>query len=174
MVEFKQFVQEGYISDKEFLEVKATAEELFEILNNEEVLEKINLANQPGNKSQMIQKAFEYEATKLGFTSEKKGLFLQYSTAALRPDYYKKLNKSGIILEVERGKTIQNNMDLLDIWKCHICAEADYLFLMVPKKLFQNSKGKYEKCFEKVCSRIAAFYNNNNYINVKATFIFGY
>ena len=44
---------------------------------------------------------------------EKKGLFKNYNSQ-LRPDYYKKLKKSGIILEVERGKTLKNNMDLLD------------------------------------------------------------
>ena len=45
------------------------------------------------------------------------------------------LADTGIILEVERGKTTINNMDLLDFWKCHICAHADYLFLMVPTEL---------------------------------------
>ena len=48
------------------------------------------------------------------------------------------LADTGIILEVERGKTTINNMDLLDFWKCHICAHADYLFLMVPRELRQN------------------------------------
>lgn len=43
--------------------------------------------------------------------------------------------KSGIILEVERGKTLMNNMDLLDMWKCHICEHARYLFSIVPKAL---------------------------------------
>ena len=36
-------------------------------------------------------------------------------------------------MEVERGKTVLNNMDLLDVWKCHICESANYLFLIVPQ-----------------------------------------
>jgi len=39
----------------------------------------------------------------------------------LRPDYFLKLDDTGILLEVERGKTTINNMDLLDFWKCHLC-----------------------------------------------------
>jgi hypothetical protein len=30
------------------------------------------------------------------------------------------------------GKALANNMDLLDLWKCHICREAHHLFLVVP------------------------------------------
>ena len=40
----------------------------------------------------------------LGFESEKKRLFKHYN---LRPDYYKKTDDGGIILEVERGRTVE-------------------------------------------------------------------
>ena len=73
-------------------------------------------------------------------TSEKQGLFATYNAPGLRPDYYREVpeHRTGIILEVERGKTTINNMDLLDLWKCHICAEAHHLFLLVPQVLRQN------------------------------------
>ena len=48
------------------------------------------------------------------------------------------IGESGIILEVERGKTTINNMDLLDFWKCHICSYAHGLYLLVPTELRQN------------------------------------
>ena len=38
-------------------------------------------------------------------------------------------------MEVERGKTTTNNMDLLDIYKCHICEEANHLFLSHKKHI---------------------------------------
>jgi hypothetical protein len=50
------------------------------------------------------------------------------------------LDGTGIILEVERGKTTINNMDLLEFWKCHICAHADFLFLMVPLDLATDQR----------------------------------
>ena len=72
------------------------------------------------------------EATRLGFRDESKGLFETYQSSALRPDYFRPIGSTGVILEVERGKTTINNMDLLDFWKCHICEHASYLFLMAP------------------------------------------
>ena len=85
-----------------------------------------------------MQEAVLEAATPLGFVSEAKGLFGELPTSALRPDYYLPIGESGILLEVERGKTTINNMDLLDFWKCHLCEHANYLFLMVPQELRQN------------------------------------
>ena len=84
-----------------------------------------------------------------------------------------KIGKSGILVEVERGKTIANNMDILDIWKCHLCNKADFLFLIVPRvRVSQN--GKPNKVFERVSKRIDTFFNPANYVNVEAVYLFGY
>ena len=174
MVELMVYVQKEYEESQEYNEVLNIANMLLNDLNTGEVLDRINIANQPGNQSTIIQNEILNEVKAYGFVSEKKGLFLKYKTPALRPDYFKKIGDTGILLEIERGKTTQNNMDLLDIWKCHICEEANYLFLMVPLELRQNNSGKIEKCFQKVCNRIDSFYISENYINVRATFIFGY
>ena len=48
-------------------------------------------------------------------------------------------------MEVERGKTTTNNMDLLDIYKCHICEEANHLFLFVPIEV-SHTKKHIQKC----------------------------
>ena len=51
----------------------------------------------------------------LGFTSEKNGLFNNLSVIQIRSDYYRKMeSKSVIIIEMERGKTLAGNMNLLD------------------------------------------------------------
>jgi hypothetical protein len=109
----------------------------------------------------------------LGFTSEKNGLFNNLSVKQLRPDYYRKLdNKSGIIMEVERGKTIANNMDLLDIWKCHICDEANFLFLIIPN-IRQTATGQ-NIIFKTVERRMLTFFETENYTNVDGVFLIGY
>lgn len=75
----------------------------------------------------------------LGFRNESKGLFVSYANKAVRPDYYLPVSDTGILLEVERGKTTINNMDFLDFWKCHLYEAANYLFLMVARELRQNT-----------------------------------
>jgi hypothetical protein len=75
----------------------------------------------PAARVRAVQAVFLEQARELGFKDESKGLFKEYASA-LRPDYFMPLDGTGIILEVERGKTTINNMDLLDFWKCHICA----------------------------------------------------
>ena len=76
-------------------------------------------------------------------------------------------------MEVERGKTTTNNMDLLDIWKCHICDKADYLLLIVPV-IRQTNNGRSTKIYEHVLKRIGSFFTDENYVNVKGCFVIGY
>ena len=95
----------------------------------------------------------------------KKGLFKDYKTRALRPDYFKKLSNGGILMEVERGKTITNNMDLLDLWKCHICEEANHLFLIVPLAVSRTPN-----IYNYVGNRVDSFFKEKNYINVDSQF----
>ncbi|WP_024286674.1 hypothetical protein [Cellulomonas sp. KRMCY2] len=50
-----------------------------------------------------------------------------------RPDFVYTLGPGrGIIAEVERGGTTTNSHDLKDLWKTHIAADAQHLFLVVP------------------------------------------
>ncbi len=111
----------------------------------------------------------------LGFVSEKKGLFEEYDVAGLRPDYYKPIGNTGILFEVERGKTNANNMDLLDVWKTHICKEAHHLFLMVPIIRQTKSNPKGTKIFMGVDKRVTSFFlDQENEVNVRSVSIFGY
>src|SRR3712207_4564677 len=106
------------------------SDSLLNHLSTPEAYALLKQANEPGMSSAGVQATFEPFAADLGFVSEAKGLFGSYETKALRPDYYLPLGDTGILMEVERGKTTTNNMDLLDLWKTHLCLEADYLFLM--------------------------------------------
>lgn len=84
------------------------------------------------------------------------------------------IGDTGILMEVERGKTTINNMDLLDFWKCHVCDHAHYLFLLVPVALRQNETGTVRNEFQAVVRRLRTFFEPKNYTNVRAAYVFGY
>lgn len=161
---------------EESARVAAIAVALLDHLNEPTAQLQIHAANQPGGSSALVQGVFAVQAAELGFASEKKGLFASYG-AALRPDYYLPLPEfeTGIILEVERGKTTTNNMDLLDMWKCHLCETAHHLFLLVPKALHHNAVMSPKHEFEAVKKRLGKFFEpEDNYVNVRTCWIFGY
>ncbi len=173
-IKIEKFVQEEYKGTLDYQEVEEIGNKLLQYLRRAEVKKRIDDANAPKKNSKEVQEVFlKYATEELGFKDEKRGLFSEYKTSALRPDYFRKTKSSGIILEVERGKTLMNNMDLLDLWKCHICTEANSLFLMVPQNL-SHQKGSSYKAFNKVCERMSTFYEKDNYTNVLALFIYGY
>ena len=168
-----EFVQADIESTTEWQSVSRTGQKLLQTLNAPETLSRIEDANHPGRSSSEVQAAFEPSARSLGFESERKGLF-EESITGLRPDYYLDLGATGVILEVERGKTTTNNMDLLDFWKCHLCAHAHYLFLLVPRELRHNPKMTPKREYESVRRRLGQFFLPGNYANVRGLHLFGY
>ena len=172
-VELTALVRDDYRDTSEYAEVAAIAERLQEHLNTADIQRAIAIANQPQASSRGIQTAFQPFASELGFHDESKGLFATYRSA-VRPDYYRPLGDTGIILEVERGKTVKNNMDFLDFWKCHVCEKAHYLFLLVPRGLQHNTDMRPLNEYAAVCRRLRTFFAPRNYTNVRALFVFGY
>ncbi len=172
-VERVKFVQEPYRGSPEWQDVDKVSDLLLAELDREETYRLIVEANRPGTSSSQVQAAFRAAATALGFHSEKTGLFAE-SIPGLRPDYYLAIGRTGILLEVERGKTTTNNMDLLDFWKCHLCAGAHYLFLLVPKELRHNPDMSPKREFASVKRRLAPFFETANYTNVRGLVVFGY
>ncbi len=172
-VELLKFVQEPSKPSFEWMHVEQLADRLIKELNAPETLKRIHEANRPGTSSAKVQEAFRPSAERLGFQSERKRLFSD-TIPGLRPDYFIRLNDFGIILEVERGKTTTNNMDLLDFWKCHICGKASYLFLLVPKALKHNPKMTPKNEFRSVERRLAQFFEPGKYTNVRGLCLFGY
>lgn len=170
---YKKFSKNpGNIPDESEL-VSSIAKQLRDYMDTDLFRTRIEKVHKPNGNSQQIQSVFEKMLHELGFESEKKGLFMKCAVPSLRPDFHMKVGKSGILVEVERGKTIANNMDILDIWKCHLCDKADFLFLIVPcVRVSQN--GKPNKVFERVSKRIDTFFNPANYVNIEAVHLFGY
>lgn len=169
-----EYVQSEVEHSAEYETVKAISDRLLDHLNTPGALELMKAANAPGTSSAIVQAAFEPFATELGFTNEAKGLFSEYQNRALRPDYYLPVGSNGILLEVERGKTTTNNMDLLDLWKCHVCNHADYLFLMVPQELRHNLTMSPKREYNAVVKRMSSFFMSGNYTNVRGLHVFGY
>jgi hypothetical protein len=149
------------------------ASELTSFLNTPAIERNIASVHKHGATSTQIQAIVQGGTEELGFTNEKKHLFKGYPVPSLRPDFFVKIDDTGILLEVERGKTTANNMDLLDLWKCHICEQAEYLFLLVPNKRHAQ-KGTGTKPYKQVQKRLSTFFRPGNYVNVEAVFLFGY
>jgi hypothetical protein len=167
------YAQNAVVDADEHREVVEISDQLLSHLNTETSLSLMHRANMPGISSSEVQATFLPFALDLGFTSEARGLFLEYENK-LRPDYYRPIGSSGILLEVERGKTTTNNMDLLDFWKCHLCRHADYLFLMVPQALRHNPTMTPKREYNSVVRRLDTFFVPGNETNVRAVHIFGY
>ena len=174
MVNFHVLSRVDLTSTPDFREVSKLANSVLGILNQKLVKEAISKAHVFGASSHTIQKAILPQVLDLGFSSEKKQLFNEYKVGGLRPDYYKPLAQGGILFEVDRSKTIANNMDLLDVWKTHICKEANHLFLLVPN--IRVSKNLNEaKIFPSVKNRLETFFNENiSAIDVDSVHLFGY
>ena len=172
-IQFTVFKKDVIAQEGVFCKVQAVANRLHDFLNLDGTQKQLEERHVVGASSAGIQEIILNEARELGFQSEKKGLFTNYEVTALRPDYYFRTDGAGILLEVERGKTIANNMDLLDLWKCHICSNATYLFLLVPQ--FRPSRnGRMTAQFSHVAKRLAPFFEAGNHVNVDAVFLFGY
>ena len=172
-VKLEKFVLPKFRRTPNYKEVEGIAEKLLEYLNKPKVFKQIDNANQPRNSSSKVQDVVIKKAQELGFESEKKGLFLELKSG-LRPDYFMGIGKTGILVEVERGKTTTNNMDLLDFWKCHLCKDASHLFLLVPIELRHNNTDPPKKAFDYVKNRLKKFFDPENKTNVRSLFLFGY
>lgn len=170
MIKIKKFIKTKQ-NKTELKEVFKISKKLEKFLNEKNTEKKLLKLNVKGVVSQKIQAVIEeFAIPQLGFSSEKENLFRKYETNKLRPDLYKKIGKSGILLEVEKGKTVTNNMDLLDLWKCHICTEANHLFLVIPIR----DEAKKLNIFNTVCKRMSSFFVKENYLNINSLIIFGY
>jgi hypothetical protein len=171
---YRVFLRPGLSESQNLKETLEVSGQVHEILKNQKVKDSIAEVHKFGASSHTVQKSILDQVEPLGFVSEKKGLFAAYKVSGIRPDYFKSLAGGGILFEVERGKTIANNMDLLDVWKTHLCSEAKHLFLMVPN-IRVTEKGGSQKIFNTVENRIETFFlDENKPIDVNSVHIFGY
>jgi len=156
----------------EVAEVRALADALDIEMNSAEIATSLALIPAVGGTSHAVDAVLSSLVTRLGFQSQRKNLFAGYPVR-LRPDWYLPLRAGGgVLLEVERGKALTNNMDLLDLWKCHICREADHLFLVVPFRVTRNYA--IENVYDRIVKRMSTFVEPSNRVNVSTISVFGY
>jgi hypothetical protein len=151
--------------------VHALADKLRSALDVAEVAGALSAIPAIGGTSHQVDAIVQRHAERLGFSSQQRNLFKEYPVS-LRPDWYRPLEENGILLEIERGKAVTNNMDLLDLWKTHICREAEHLFILVPKLVVRNYGT--ERVYPRVVTRLATFFAPGNEINVASVAVFGY
>jgi hypothetical protein len=172
-VEFRSFERADHASTQETQEVRRLAQEFHRLLEEEPARSQIVAAHLPTKKSQLVQEALTPAAKALGFVAEREGLFPD-CVRKVRPDFYRPVADTGILVEVERGKTTTNNMDFADFWKCHLCPQAHYLFLFVPVELRHNDRMRPKREFQTVCRRLGPFFEMGHYTNVRGLYVFGY
>jgi hypothetical protein len=171
---YRVFLRSDLVDSQNLNETLKTSRQVSEILKDQKVRRAIAEVHKFRASSHAVQKSILSQMESLGFVSEKKGLFGSYKVSGIRPDYFKSLSGGGILFEVERGKTIANNMDLLDVWKTHLCLEAKHLFLMVPN-VRVTEKGGSQKIFNTVENRIETFFlSERKPIDVDTVHLFGY
>lgn len=108
------------------------------------------------------------------FRSEVIGVF--EDGRRLRPDFVGSIaGGGGILVEVERGGTVTNNHDLKDLWKCHLCATTEHLFLLVPNANWAKTGAVRERPFPRSASRLRSFFDDPHvYVDVLSAWVIGY
>ncbi|HEY8227080.1 MAG TPA: hypothetical protein VIG25_17525 [Pyrinomonadaceae bacterium] len=105
-IEFRELAKANPVRPKELCQVRAVAVELLSFLNQTLTQQSLLEADVVGASSSTIQAIMLDEAHRLGFHSERTGLFASYASRGIRPDYYRAIGQSGILMEVERGKIL--------------------------------------------------------------------
>lgn len=93
-----------------------------------------------------------------------------------RPDFVFRLgDERGVMAEVERGGTVNNNHDLKDMWKAHIAADIQHLMLIVPNSNWTRLGSPREKPFPRVINRVgASFGSERREVDVLSAHVYGY
>lgn len=114
--------------------------------------------------------------TELGFREEVVITPQDGFVTQARPDFFFRLDSNrGILAEVERGGTVNNNHDLKDLWKTHIAPDAQHLFLIVPIANWSANGMARERPYARVVNRLSAFFGDaRREIDVLSLNVFGY
>lgn len=164
----KEFTLQG-VQGPSLEAARQTASELAVLICELQTTSEFASANQLGASSGQIQALLAPCLHSLGYLSEQRS---RQGLAEFRPDFEKTVGDVSILVEIERGKTTDNNMDMLDLWKAHIHPSAGHLVLVVPV-WYQTSK-HIKRTFHTVCRRMEPFFEPGFATNVKSLHIVGY
>lgn len=176
-IEMQSFVR-GALTEPQRVEVErvsALAEQLRGHLEDRETA--INQAHVVGAQSSVIQAIVSEVLTEeLDFGEEVVLTPQDGLVTRARPDFVFPLGGGrGVMAEVERGGTVNNNHDLKDMWKAHIATDIQHLFLVVPNSNWTRLGAPREKPFPRVCNRVGAFFGNERReVDVLSAHVYGY
>lgn len=165
------------LSDSEAQEV-ATVSGFAEELRNYIQLRshQIDEAHVHGAQSSAIQQLMRDLLLDVGFVEEEVLSPQDGFVTRARPDFFLHLgSQRGVLAEVERGGTVNNNHDLKDIWKAHIAEDAQHLFLIVPVSNFRSDGSARERPFNRVVHRARSFFGDpRRQVDILSLHVFGY
>ena len=158
----------------EIARVRSFSESLVAHLRSIET--EIDAAHVPNAQSSAIQDLVNDWLESRGFISEYLDAFASSASTRSRPDFYFDLGSGrGILVEVERGGTVNNNHDLKDIWKCHLSEKTHHLVLIVPNRNFTRDGKPREAPFLRCSNRLRTFFNDpRTQIDVLSLTLIGY
>lgn len=154
--------------------VDGAAQDLRDFIDRQAV--QIDITHIHGAQSRAIQALMEVLLLEIGFREEHVLQPQDGFVTRARPDFFLPLgNNRGVLAEVERGGTVNNNHDLKDIWKAHIAEEAQHLFLIVPVSNFKSDGSARERPFQRVTHRAKSFFGDERrQIDIVSLHVFGY
>lgn len=176
-IEMRSFVRSSLTEEQhvEVVRVQGLAEHLRDELATRDVA--INQAHVVGAQSAAIQ-AIVSEVLKeeLNFGEEVVLTPQDGLVTRARPDFVFPLSPGrGVMAEVERGGTVNNNHDLKDMWKAHIAPDIQHLFLVVPNSNWTQLGAPRERPFPRVLNRVGAFFGDERReVDVLTAHVFGY
>jgi hypothetical protein len=129
--------------------------------------EEYKLAVAHNASSSLIQALVAPVLIEGGYVTE---IHQKVGSSGFRPDFLSDCGR--VMVEVERGKTLINNMDMYDMWKCHIHPTANHLILLVPIWYVRN--GGRSATYPNVCRRLGQFFEEGNGTNVVSLNVIGY
>lgn len=176
-VEMRSFVRSALSPDEreEVERVTVLAEQLHAHMQDRE--QTINQAHVVGAQSSVIQAIVsEILTEELNFGEEVVLTPQDGIVTRARPDFVFPLASGrGVMAEVERGGTVNNNHDLKDMWKAHIATDIQHLMLIVPNSNWTKLGAPREKPFPRVCNRVGAFFGNHRReVDVLSAHVYGY
>lgn len=176
-IEMRSFVRSTLteVQQREVERVTSLADQLRLHLDDRE--REINQAHVVGARSSAIQAIVSEVLTEeLGFGEEVVLTPQDGLVTRARPDFVFSLGSGrGVMAEVERGGTVNNNHDLKDMWKAHIASDIQHLLLIVPNSNWTKLGAPREKPFPRVCNRVGAFFGNRRReVDVLSAHVYGY
>lgn len=136
----------------------------------------INRAHVVGAQSMVMQQIVGSTLLDIGFSEEVVLTPQDGIVTRARPDFVRELATGrGVMAEVERGGTVNNNHDLKDLWKAHIAVDIQHLVLVVPNLNWKTDGSGREKPFPRVCQRVGAFFGDpRREVDILSAHVIGY